>query len=114
VGIPINYLLIKNFGMIGAAMANVLAVALYNGLRWGFLYYKFGLQPFTWQTLLVFLAGIGLIGLVYLIPQAGNLYVDGIWRSALFASLFLSFVLLSGVSEEVQQIWKKWVINHLR
>lgn len=114
VGIPINYLLIKNFGMMGAAMANILAVALYNGLRWGFLYYKFGLQPFTWQTLLVFLAGIGLIALVYLIPQAGNLYIDGIWRSALFASLFLSFVLLSGVSEEVQQLWKKWVLNNLR
>lgn len=114
VGIPINYLLIKNFGMMGAAMANILAVALYNGLRWVFLYYKFGLQPFTWQTLLVFLAGIGLIGLVYLIPQAGNLYIDGIWRSALFASLFLIFVLLSGVSEEVQQLWKKWVLNNFR
>lgn len=114
VGIPINYLLIKNFGMMGAAMANILAVALYNGLRWGFLYYKFGLQPFTWQTLLVFMAGLGLIGLVYLIPQWGNLYVDGIWRSALFASLFLSFVLLSRVSEEVQQLWKKWVVDNLR
>jgi O-antigen/teichoic acid export membrane protein len=113
IGIPLNYLLIRNFGMLGAALANIIAVTLYNSLRFGFLYVKFGLQPFTWRNLIVLVGGIIIITGVYAIPNYSNLYVDGILRSAVFIALFAYFIIKTKLSEEVQFLWIKWVVQKL-
>jgi O-antigen/teichoic acid export membrane protein len=107
-GIPLNYLLIKNFGMIGAAIANVIAMLLYNSLRFFFIWKKFGLQPFTGKNAMVLVSGSLLILLVYVIPHMGNLFVDGIVRTAAFVLLFCMLVIKAKFSEEINQIWSKW------
>jgi O-antigen/teichoic acid export membrane protein len=108
IGIPLNFLLIRNFGMIGAAIANVTAMFIYNGIRFVFLWKKFGLQPFTWRNLAVLLGGASVISLVYIIPALPNLYVDGLLRSILFACLFGFMVIRFRMSEELQVLWEKW------
>ncbi len=113
IGIPLNYLLIRNFGMWGAALANIIAVTLYNSLRFGFLYIKYGLQPFTWRNLVVLVVGIAMITCVYLIPAINNLYIDGLLRSGLFIALFGFFIIKTKLSDEVQFLWEKWVVNKL-
>jgi O-antigen/teichoic acid export membrane protein len=112
-GIPLNFLLISHYGMWGAAIANIIAMAMYNGLRFGFLYYKFGLQPFTWRNAVLLLGGIVVILTVYFIPPHANLYVDGMLRSALFAVLFAFFVLKLKLSDEVEWLWQKWVMGKM-
>lgn len=111
IGIPLNYLLIRNFGMVGAAIANIIAVLLYNAIRFGFLYFKFGLQPFTWRNAVLVLGGIVLIAGFQVIPPHNNLYVDGILRSSLFAGLYVLFVLKTNLSTEVNTLWNKWVLR---
>ncbi len=113
IGIPLNYLLIRNFGMWGAAIANIIAMTLYNGLRFGFLYYKYDLQPFTWRNGLLFMGGIAIIAGVYFIPSHANLYVDGILRSMLFVALYAFFVLRLKLSDEVEWLWQKWVVGKM-
>ncbi len=107
-GIPLNFFLIREYGMMGAAIANLFAMLLYNGLRFAFLYLKFGLQPFTWRNMLLLVLGIGLIALVWLIPFMQNIYVDGIMRSLLFGVLFALIVLKLKLSEEINTLWVKW------
>lgn len=114
IGIPLNYLLIRNFGMWGAALANIIAVSMFNGVRFAFLYYKYGLQPFTKMNLFLVAGGIVIIAGVYLIPSVNNLYIDGLLRSALFIALFGFFVIRFKISDEVQMLWNKWVVDKLR
>ena len=114
IGIPLNYLLIRNFGMMGAALANVIAMTIYNGIRFVFLWKKFGLQPFTWRNAAVLLGGSALIAAVYIIPAHSNLFIDGILRSLLFGALFVFMVLRFHLSEELQALWEKWRTKLLR
>ncbi len=111
IGIPLNYLLIRSFGMWGAALANILAVLMFNGVRFAFLYYKYGLQPFTKMNLFLLGGGIAIIALVYLVPAGTNLYIDGILRSTLFLALYGFFVIRFKISDEVQMLWNKWVVG---
>ncbi|HSC55373.1 MAG TPA: lipopolysaccharide biosynthesis protein [Phnomibacter sp.] len=108
IGIPLNFLLISNFSMKGAAVANIIAMTMYNGLRFAFLWKKFGLQPFTWRNAAVLLGGCVLIAAVYMIPALPNLYVDGVLRSLLFAALFGIAVIYFKLSEEMDWLWQKW------
>ena len=94
--------------MIGAAIANVIAMLLYNSLRFIFIWKKFGLQPFGSKNLVLLISGSLVILVIYMIPHMGNLYLDGIIRTVSFALLFSVLVLKGNFSDEINQIWKKW------
>lgn len=108
IGIPLNFLLIKSYGMIGAAIANVVAMLLYNSIRFVFIWKKFGLQPFGWKNALLVIYGSLLIMIIYLVPSLSNLYIDGFLRSLVFAFLFGVLVIKGHFSEEVNLLWTKW------
>ncbi len=67
-----NYLLIPLYQLNGAAFATLLSIVAFNFLRFGFLWWKFRLQPFshkTWQALLL----VGVVyGLGLLLPDWGE------------------------------------------
>jgi O-antigen/teichoic acid export membrane protein len=107
-GIPLNLLLISNYGMMGAAIANLAAMTIYNSIRFVFLWKKFGLQPFTLRNLAVLLGGAALVLAIFFIPALPNLYADGLMRSLLFLILFTILVLRFRLSEEVSWLWQKW------
>jgi O-antigen/teichoic acid export membrane protein len=108
IGIPLNYLLITHLGMVGAALATVVSMLMYNGVRFWFLYYRFGLQPFDWRNAAVLGSGGVLIGLVYAIPSLPNLWIDGICRSAVFFTAYATLIVRAGFSGEVNLLWRKW------
>jgi O-antigen/teichoic acid export membrane protein len=51
VTIFLNILLIPKLGIDGAALATAITIALYSFIRYVFVYIKFGMQPYTLQTL---------------------------------------------------------------
>lgn len=51
VRLPLTYFLIKNYGIIGSAFAELTAYTLYNFIRFEFLRRKFNMQPFNLKTL---------------------------------------------------------------
>jgi len=108
IGIPLNFLLIKSFGMMGAALANVAAMLLYNSLRFFFIWKKFGLQPFSWKNGILLMSGICIIILIYLVPSLNNLFIDGILRSLLFILLFGLLIVKGNFSDEINWLWQKW------
>ncbi|MDP1842098.1 MAG: polysaccharide biosynthesis C-terminal domain-containing protein, partial [Sediminibacterium sp.] len=57
--LPLTYFLIKNYGIIGSAFAELTAYSIYNFMRFEFLRRKFKMQPFTNKTVLSLLvAGV--------------------------------------------------------
>jgi len=89
--LPLNYYLIKNYNLEGLAYSNLIALTLYNSIRFLFLYKKFKLQPYTYKHGLFLLLSIGLILLVHQIPTANNILANILLQSTVFG---LSFYLL--------------------
>ncbi len=53
--LPLNWVLTKNLGLIGPAVANLVAFTVYNFIRYLFLLRKFNMQPFTSKSLFTLL-----------------------------------------------------------
>jgi O-antigen/teichoic acid export membrane protein len=74
--LPLNYYLIKNYGLEGLAFSNLVALTLYNCVRFGFLYKKFNLQPYTWKHGIFLFLSIGIMLLVHQIPSNSNFVIN--------------------------------------
>jgi O-antigen/teichoic acid export membrane protein len=91
ISIPLNYYLVKQMGINGSAISNLISFAIYNAVRLGFIYRKFGMQPFTPKTLYAFLSA----GLIYLACWLAFLSMQGWWAIILRSSLFVVLFSLS-------------------
>ena len=104
--LPLNYLLAKKWGMTGPAIADLFTFAIYNAIRYVFLYRKFGMQPFTIRSLYTVLLGTA----CYLICHF--LFGDRYGLPWLFIrSLSLLAISIGGVlglklSEDILPVWQ--------
>jgi O-antigen/teichoic acid export membrane protein len=103
--LPLNYVLAKKMGVIGPAIADLLTFSIYNGIRYGFLYRKFKMQPFTAKSLYtVVLALAGYFICHYLFAsRQGFLWI--VARSAVFLAIYIPGVLGLRLSEDVLPVW---------
>ena len=102
--LPLNFFLIKYFGLYGAAFANVIAQTLYNAVRFIFLYRKFGLQPYTLKNLLAVIIAGAAYFIVYRIPFIEGVFADTGVRTFTFILLFAPAIYFSKVSPDLNAI----------
>ncbi len=110
VALPLNFILIAHYGLLGAAYANLIAICFYNAMRFGFLWFKFGLQPYTWKDVLAILYAVAATFICYNIPKFTNIFLDAFIRTIVFCALFLPAIYFTGVSSEINQMIKKYVL----
>lgn len=93
---PLNYILIKKMGIVGAGISNLISYTIYNLIRILFLWKKFKMQPFSWKTLI----SIGLWGVCYFVIffTTKNLHE---W----------SGILIKTVSFSLSFIWGVWFLK---
>lgn len=109
VALPLNYFLISSYGLMGAAYSTLISLTFYNSLRFGFLYFKFGMQPYNYKNLIAVLCGVVVTALVYFIPRLENYYFDTALRSAVFMGLFVPVIYFLKVSNEINQEIDKYL-----
>jgi O-antigen/teichoic acid export membrane protein len=104
--LPLNYWLTLRLGVQGPAIADLATFTVYNGIRWIFLYRKFGMQPFTRKTLYA----LGLALAAFLICHFLFTSVHGlIWiilRSSVYVLLFGGGVLALRLSDDALPVWR--------
>jgi O-antigen/teichoic acid export membrane protein len=92
ISIPLNWFLIKNYNLEGLAYSNLIALTLYNTVRFVFIYKKFNLQPYTYKHGLFLASSIGLMLLIHLIPTINNILANILVRSFAFGISFYVLV----------------------
>jgi O-antigen/teichoic acid export membrane protein len=102
-----NNLLIPRYGIEGAAMSVAFAVTLFNAVKFVFVWTTLKIQPFDAATLIVLVIGAATVGLNYLLPVFDNLFVDLIVRSGVVTLFYGGLVLLTKVSPEANELFKK-------
>ncbi len=101
---PLNFFLISYFGIIGAAFSNLIAITIYNLVRFGFIYKKYGWQPYDLTHIKIILTSTAIFTAVFFIPFLSNIYIDTFVKSLLFAVLFISIMLWLNVSEDLRNM----------
>ncbi|MBL4716027.1 MAG: hypothetical protein COC01_10280 [Bacteroidetes bacterium] len=110
VAITTNYLFIPEYGINGAAFATALSICLFNTIRMVFVFIKFKIHPFTWNTFKLLMISIAVMLIGYYLPQMGNIWLDIVVRSilitAIFTFLILHFRISDIVNDNVHKYWK--------
>ena len=94
-----NYLLIPQYGIIGAGIASLISITIHNLLKLIFVLVKFKMQPFTRKTVLMIVIGIVVFFIQKLIPSL-IWTIDLPIRSVLITLVFTFVVYLFKISED--------------
>ena len=102
--LPLNYFLVKTYGIMGATYSNVIAITVYNALRVCFIYYKYKMQPFSKKTLWTIVSAIGTYIAVYQLFSAYTGWAGMIWRSVIFTFVFLILVYIMDLTPDLKPV----------
>lgn len=102
--LPLTYFLIKNYGIIGSAFAELAAFGLYNYIRFEFLRRKFGMQPFNAKTIYALILGIGSYTICYFLLQHLMGWTGIILRTILFSAIFSLGIVYGKLTPDAGQL----------
>ena len=111
--LPLNYFLIKNYGLEGLAFSNLVALTLYNSIRFGFLYKKFNLQPYTWKHGLFLISSIALMLLINMLPAANYFAVNILIQSLAFGIAFYGLANWINPAPEILNFFNDFIQNKI-
>jgi len=102
----LNRILIEQLGIDGAALATLIVVLVFSGLKVHYVYRKLGMQPFTWKTgvLMVLIAVVFVI--FYLLEFDVHPLVAIVIKGVLITVLFLFLVLKLRISEDMSEFFR--------
>jgi len=96
-----NLIFIPKYGIVGAAFASLISKFIINLLRIVFIYYKFNLFPYNAKIVIAFIIGLITYFLINLLPVIDNLFFDIFYRSSIICIIFISFIFISKISDEI-------------
>jgi O-antigen/teichoic acid export membrane protein len=110
--LPLNYFLIKEYGIIGSAFSNLISFTIYNAVRLWFLWYKFKLQPFTMKTALSIVLALAAYAVSYFLFREWTGWTGILIKSSLFATLFIAGIFMMKLTPDAMQllenVQKRW------
>ena len=98
--IVLNYLLIPNFGMIGAAYASLISILIFNLIKLIFIKIKMKILPFSNKTIIVIFVGLLTYVLSIYIPNLENLFINILFKSTLISIFYIILIYKSKISPE--------------
>ncbi len=99
-----NYFLIPMYGMMGAALASLLAMVVYNITKLLFIKAKYNMQPININTVKVLAVGIAVYYLSTYIPTMQPLFLDILLRSGAITLVYGLLILKLKVSSDINSI----------
>jgi O-antigen/teichoic acid export membrane protein len=102
--IPLAYILIQRYGIIGPAYAELISQIVYNFIRYEFLRRKFNMQPFNTETIYALLLSIAVIVITYLLFYNMNSWLGVFIRSGLFSGLLIVGIFLLKLTPDAMQL----------
>ncbi|CAN5171844.1 hypothetical protein BH23BAC1_BH23BAC1_38770 [soil metagenome] len=101
-----NYFLIPIYGIHGAAFASFLSLLIFNLIKLIFVWIKFKMQPFSWNTVKAIVIGGFVFYLTTFISFQYNAIVDTLVRSVFITILYSILILTLKVSPEANTLYK--------
>ena len=106
INIILDYFMIQQFGVMGAAYGSAIALICYNFIRCIYLWRLFKMQPFDANTIKVLLIAALAILITWNLPFIGNLYLDSALKCLVFCLLYIPAVLYFQISDDINTMYK--------
>jgi O-antigen/teichoic acid export membrane protein len=102
--IPLNYVLVRLYGINGSAISNLIAFTVYNFVRLYFIWYKFKLQPFSMKTILALVSAFAAYLFCHYIFKGVSGWPGIIVRSIFFSIAFSLPVFFLKITPDIKQL----------
>jgi O-antigen/teichoic acid export membrane protein len=106
ISLPLTYILTKATGIVGPAIATLIAFTVYNLIRYIFLLRKFNMQPFDAKTLYTLLLAAADFFICYYLFSSHQGIVWMILRSATFIAIYFPAIIYLKLSPDVLPVWE--------
>ncbi len=107
----LNYLLIKEYQLLGAAMATSLSYLLFNLLKFIYIWLRFKISPFTFRTAKL----LGLALFLFAVGQSAMSYFESVvaylLTIALVSMIYAASVYFLAISDDANQIVRKLLVR---
>jgi O-antigen/teichoic acid export membrane protein len=102
--LPLSYILTKEYGIVGTAIAQLVSISIYNIIRIIFLWKKFRLQPFSIQSIYTLIIGAACFGLSFYLFRNIHSWAGLFARSIFFCVLFGTAAVYMKLSPDIQPV----------
>jgi O-antigen/teichoic acid export membrane protein len=109
----LNYFLTRSFGISGTAVGSVVAILLYNSVRFLFIRQIYKLQPFSWRNGLVLIITTVTTGILWLIPNYGNAWILIPLKLLVFGGVYATAIIRLNISDDISDLYKQ-IITRFR
>lgn len=102
--IPLSYMLVKSYGIIGSAYSDLISLTVYNFIRYEFLRRRFNMQPFSSKTFYSVILGFAAYFTAYFLLQGQSGWLAIILRSTIFSGIIAGGVFFFKLTPDAMQI----------
>lgn len=102
--LPLTYILTKQYGLIGPAIAALVSISIYNIIRIIFLWKKFRLFPLTMQSLYTLLLAGSCYAVCYFAFKEMHGFSGMFVRSIVFIAIYTTGVISMKLSPDIQPV----------
>lgn len=102
--LPLTYILTKQYGLIGPAIATLISITIYNSIRIVFLWNKFRLFPFTIQSIYTILLAAACYGICHFTFMNIHGLPGMFFRSIVFIILYAAGTVYMKLTPDIQPV----------
>jgi len=102
--LPLNYYLTYSFGIIGPAIANLIAITIYNTIRYLFLYKKYQLQPFNAKSLYIVLISAAAFIICHWLFREKQGFQWILLRSSTYLAVFIPLLWMMKITPDLEAV----------
>ncbi|MEO8823582.1 MAG: oligosaccharide flippase family protein [Ginsengibacter sp.] len=103
--VPLNYYLVKHYGIIGAGYSAVISYSVYNTIRILFLKRKFNMHPFSMKTVYAILLAFASYLICYFSFNSMHGFVAMVLRSIVFTVLYAGSIIYFDLTPDILSVW---------
>jgi O-antigen/teichoic acid export membrane protein len=105
ISIVLNYWLTRSYGILGTAVGSLIAIILFNFIRFYYIKRIYGLQPFSWRNGVTLLVAGALTFALYSIAFHDFIWVNLAIKSTLFILAFSFIVIRFNISPDITELY---------
>lgn len=103
--VPLNYVLVKQFGIIGAGYSTLISYSVYNIIRIVFLKRKFNMHPFSMKTVYAIILAFLVYFICYYTFNSYHGFFGMLLKTTVFTALYGGAIVYFDLSPDVLPIW---------
>ncbi|MDP4284008.1 MAG: lipopolysaccharide biosynthesis protein [Bacteroidota bacterium] len=104
--VPLNYILVKHFGIIGAGYSNLISLSVYNTIRIIFLKRKFNMHPFSRKTIYAIILAFVSFCICYYSFISFHGFGGIMIKTIVFVALYGGAIVYFDLSPDVLPVWE--------